>query len=88
MAGANPAITDKRGYAARWHFSVRTVDNMLSRGLPHVKIGRRRVRIIVEDADAWMVQRFGTQRRSSTLLAGRHATAQQLSDHTEPANTK
>jgi hypothetical protein len=56
-------ITDKRGYAARWGFSVRHVDNLLAQGCPHLKIGKRRVRILVPEADAWMRERFGTQRR-------------------------
>jgi hypothetical protein len=55
-------IADKKGYGARWSFSVRTVDNLLAQGLPHLKIGQRRVRILVSEADAWMHQRFGQQR--------------------------
>jgi len=56
-------ITDKRGYAARWGFSTRHIDNLLSQGCPHLKIGQRRVRILIPEADAWMKERFGTQRR-------------------------
>lgn len=64
-------ITDKRGYGQRWHFSPRHVDNLIAQGLPHLKIGARRVRIIVEEADAWMKERFGQQRRGpSTKPAG------------------
>lgn len=55
-------ITDKRGYAAHWKFSVRHTDHLLAQGLPHLKIGQRRVRIIVAEADAWMRERFGTRR--------------------------
>lgn len=65
LAGGEPKsaeITDKRGYGARWHFSVRHVDNLLAQGLPHLKIGQRRVRIIIAEADAWMRERFGTRR--------------------------
>jgi hypothetical protein len=56
-------ITDKRGYAQRWQFSPRHVDNLLARGLPHLKIGKRRVRILIDEADSWMRQTYGTQRR-------------------------
>ncbi len=56
-------ITDKRGYAARWQFSLRTVDNLIAAGLPHCKIGKRRVRILIPEADAWMRDRFHVQRR-------------------------
>jgi hypothetical protein len=57
-----PDIMDKRSYADRWHFSVRTIDNFLKNGLPHFKIGKRRVRICVPDADAWMRKKFAAQR--------------------------
>ena len=56
-------ILDKRGYAERWSFSPRTIDNFLREGLPHCRIGKRRVRIFVADADAWMRQKFFCQRR-------------------------
>ena len=56
-------ITDKRGYAQRWLFSRRQIDNFLSQGMPHCKIGERRVRIVIAEADAWMRERFGTRRR-------------------------
>jgi hypothetical protein len=60
--GVAAQITDKRGFGARWMFKPRTVDKFLQEGLPHLKIGSRRVRIVVSEGDAWMVQRYGTQR--------------------------
>jgi hypothetical protein len=56
-------ITDKRGFAARWGFSTRHIDNLLSQGCPHLKIGKRRVRIVIPEADAWMIEQFGTRLR-------------------------
>jgi len=56
-------VTDKRGFGARWLFSVRHVDNLLAEGLPHLKIGKRRVRIVISEADAWMREKFGVRRR-------------------------
>ena len=61
------AITDKKGFAARWHGSTRWVDNLLAQGLPHLKIGQRRVRIVIADADEWMKQTFGTRRRGKAV---------------------
>ena len=58
-------ITDKKGYAQRWSFSVRKIDNLLAQGLPHLAIGKRRVRICVGEADAWMREQFRTQRRDA-----------------------
>ena len=61
-AEAGAFVTDKRGFAARWHFSVRHVDNLLAQGMPHLKCGPRRVRLVTAEADAWMKERFGTRR--------------------------
>jgi hypothetical protein len=56
-------ICDKRAFAKHWGLSARTVDSFLSSGMPHCKIGARRVRIVVAEADAWMMKRFSTRRR-------------------------
>ncbi len=61
-------ITDKKGYAQRWIFSVRKVDGLLAEGLPHLKIGARRVRIVIEEADRWMLEKYGTQRRDPARI--------------------
>jgi hypothetical protein len=61
---ATPTITDKRGYAAHWHFSVRKVSDLLAQGLPHIKISARQLRINIQEADAWMHEQFHTQRRA------------------------
>jgi hypothetical protein len=64
--GADAAeITDKRGYARRWQGSPRWIDGLLAQGLPHLKIGARRVRIFIPEADLWMKTQFGTQRRGN-----------------------
>ncbi len=57
-------ITDKRGYAARYSVATRTIDNFLGQGMPHLKIGNRRVRIVIAEADAWMRENFATRRLS------------------------
>ena len=56
-------VTDKKGFGARYVVSSRKVDNLLADGLPHLKIGSRRVRIVIEEADKWMREKYGTQRR-------------------------
>jgi hypothetical protein len=56
-------IADKGQYAHRWQFSRRTVDNLIREGLPHIAYGRRRIRIVVAEADEWMRRRYGQQRR-------------------------
>lgn len=55
-------ISDKRGFGERWGFSVRHVDKLLSQGMPHLRVGNRRVRIINAEADAWMREKFATRR--------------------------
>ncbi len=69
-------IVDKKGFGQHWRHSVRSVDNWLEMGLPHFKIGKRRVRISVREADAWMRQRFGQERhgrvrKPATVSTGR-----------------
>jgi len=62
LAANDNGIVDKKEYASRWSFSLRTIDNLLRDGLPHLKVGKRRVRIFVADADLWMRERFSQQR--------------------------
>jgi hypothetical protein len=62
-------ITDKKGYASRWLFSVRKVDDLLAKGMPHLKCGARRVRISIPEADAWMQEQFSVQRRGKVATA-------------------
>jgi hypothetical protein len=55
-------ITNKRGYAQHWQFSVRKCDQLLAKGLPHLKISARQIRINIPEADQWMREQFQTQR--------------------------
>jgi hypothetical protein len=66
-------VTDKRGFADRWAFSPRTIDNLIRLGLPHCKVGQRRVRIIISEADQWMISQYGVQRRSNRSTATKEA---------------
>lgn len=67
IATGNPKlasdIADKRQFARHWQFSPRKIDTLLAEGLPHLRIGKRRVRIFVAEADQWMREKFHTQRR-------------------------
>jgi len=55
-------VTNKLGFARRWGICLRSVDILLSKGMPHCKVGSRMVRINVEEADKWMNIRFHTAR--------------------------
>lgn len=68
-----PIATDKKGFATRWGFSPRHIDNLMTEGLPHLKIGRRRVRIVVEEADRWMKEKFGVRRLGSVCRSSQAA---------------
>ena len=59
--GTADNITDKRGYAARWGISIRKCDQLLAKGLPHLKLSPRQLRININEADAWMHKQFHTQ---------------------------
>jgi hypothetical protein len=58
------ATLRKREYGQRHAVAIRTVDNWLRKGLPHLKISERLVRIPVIDADAWLLEKFRVQRRA------------------------
>jgi excisionase family DNA binding protein len=48
---------DKRQLAARLGVSVRTIDNLLVRGLPHLKLTRKLTRFPRAVVDEWLAQR-------------------------------
>jgi predicted DNA-binding transcriptional regulator AlpA len=67
--GANPApaqqptrLIDKRAVGRLLGFSARHIDNLLAQGLPHFKIGARRVRFNADEVLAWCKEQFHTSR--------------------------
>ena len=52
-----PEYENKRQLAARLGVSVRTIDNLLSRGLPHLKLTRKLVRFPRAAVDEWLAER-------------------------------
>lgn len=60
----NPAtFGSKKDVAAMLQMSVRSVDNYLAAGLPHIKISSRRVRFDLPECRQWFKEQFGQQRR-------------------------
>jgi len=58
-----PPFGDKRAVAAMLGLSVRTVDNFLANGMPHIKFGARRCRFDMEEVRAWIKEKYGQRRR-------------------------
>ncbi len=58
-AGQPPApdYENKRQLAARLGVSVRTVDNLLTRGLPHIKLTRKLTRFPRVAVNEWLAER-------------------------------
>jgi hypothetical protein len=48
----------KAEYGLRWGISTRTIERLVLRGLPVIKLGHRLLRIETHAADRWM-KRFG-----------------------------
>ena len=48
---------DKRQLAARINVSVRTIDNLMTRGLPHIKLTRKLTRFPRIAVDEWLAER-------------------------------
>jgi hypothetical protein len=42
--------------------SLRWVDDQLTKGMPHLRLGKRRVRFDLEEVRAWLKERYGTSR--------------------------
>lgn len=55
----------KRDVAALIGMSVRTVDNLLRAGCPHIKISSRKIIFDLAETAAWIKQRFGQRRRGA-----------------------
>ena len=49
---------NKKQFAERLGVSLRTVDNLLAKGMPHVKLTRKLIRIPRAAADEWMAERL------------------------------
>lgn len=71
-----PAVSvSKREFAKRHSVSPRTVDHWRAQGLPALVIGRRKVLLPVDLADAWIRDRFliasgKTMARLATRVGG------------------
>jgi len=60
--GGTPRFGSKRDVAAMVGLSVRTVDNLLTKGLPHLRLGSRRTRYDLDEVAQWFKQKFSTRR--------------------------
>lgn len=49
----------KEEFAQRWGISTRSVDRLINKGMPVVKLGHRTVRVIPLAADAYLASKFG-----------------------------
>jgi len=63
-ANTNPtALGTKKDLAAMVQMSVRSIDNYLTQGLPHIKLSSRRVRFDLPECRQWFKDQFSQQRR-------------------------
>jgi predicted DNA-binding transcriptional regulator AlpA len=58
-----PRYGGKRDVAQMVQMSVRSVDNFLAQGCPHLKLGKRRVRFDMSEVRQWLADNFHVQRR-------------------------
>jgi excisionase family DNA binding protein len=52
-----PEYENKQQLATRLGVSVRTIDNLLVRGLPHIKLTRKLIRFPRVPVDEWLAER-------------------------------
>jgi predicted DNA-binding transcriptional regulator AlpA len=64
VAGNKSAVQlrDKNDIAAMCKISSRSVSNYMEKGMPHLRLGSRRVRFIESDVLAWLKTNCGCQR--------------------------
>jgi predicted DNA-binding transcriptional regulator AlpA len=55
----------KRDVAAMLQMSVRTVDNFVAAGCPHLRVSSRRLRFDMAEVRQWLSDNFRTQRRTT-----------------------
>ena len=63
-----PSFANKRDVAEMLGFSVRTVDNLMARGLPHYTVGKRRCRFDIAEVRDWFKQTYSAQRLGKGTL--------------------
>ena len=59
-----PRYGGKKDVASMVQMSVRSVDNFVAQGCPHLKLGKRRVRFDMAEVRQWLADNFRTQRRA------------------------
>jgi hypothetical protein len=53
-----PHLGDKRSVADMAQMSVRWVDTQLAKGMPHLKLGKRRIRFDMDEVKGWLVKEY------------------------------
>ena len=61
---AVPRYGGKKDVAQMVQLSVRSIDNFLAQGCPHLKLGKRRVRFDMIEVRQWLTDKFHVQRRA------------------------
>lgn len=62
FATGSPKFADKRAVAAMVGCCVRSVDNLMVRGCPYLKLGRRKIRFDLDEVRNWLKREYGTSR--------------------------
>lgn len=60
-----PRYGSKRDVAAMVQMSVRSVDNFVAKGCPHLRVSSRRLRFDMGEVRQWLAENFRTQRRAT-----------------------
>jgi predicted DNA-binding transcriptional regulator AlpA len=64
-------FADKRAVAAMAGLrSTRWVEIQMTRGMPHLKLGPRRIRFDLEEVRAWLMEKYHQQRNGRVQLTG------------------
>lgn len=75
MANRGPLLLRKAEYAERIGYSVRTLDKLIAAGLP-TRGQRKLLRVVVAEADEWLLSQDAGDAEDVDLLAMRNARKQ------------
>ena len=64
LAAVPTRYGSKRDVAAMLQMSVRTVDNFVAAGCPHLRVSSRRLRFDMGEVRQWLADNFRTSRRA------------------------
>jgi excisionase family DNA binding protein len=69
MADPDKTFGDKEAVARMLGVTTKTVQNLMARGMPHIRLGSRRTRFDLPEVRKWIKDQFEVRRRAPRPVA-------------------